>query len=371
MKRYRVAQVGCGARGEVHAKGFTENPSRFEIVGLCDLDQSRLAKVGDAYGVKNCYTDMLRMLDETKPDVFCFVTQPHVRLAMAEAAARYKVKGLAFEKPMATSLKEARAIRDLCAAHGIKAVVSHQQKYLDSMQKMKSIMDAGEIGEIQTIHVKAVSWYAQLGTHLIDYALWMGGGAKAKWVVGHLNGRHKLTDSHPSTDYLMGQFGLETGVRVFFESGYLAPQQKMNGDTVGDVFWCNNRLTAYGTHGYAWSETNGRWGAFTRNSNGEVIGGEFDKWAVAQRRLQTLYLKEFADWLDDDGAVHSCNVEMAYHGYEIVEGMCYSALDKRRVDLPFAELPSEDVIERAKREVPDSPGSQGFDAKTKTWAFAV
>jgi predicted dehydrogenase len=371
MKRYRVAQAGCGARGALHVKGFAENPDRFEIVGLCDIDAERLAKVGDTYGVVKCYADARQMLAETKPDIFCFVTQPHLRLAMAELAAEYNVKGLAFEKPMATSLKEARAIRDLCAAHGMKAIVSHQQKYLESMRKMKSIMDAGEIGEIQTIHVKSVSWYSQLGTHLVDYALWMAGGSKAKWVVGHVDGLHKLSDNHPSTDYLMGQFGLANGVRVFFEAGYLAPQQTMNGTTSTDMFWTNNRLTAYGTHGYAWSETNGRWGAFTKKSNGEVIGGEFDKWEVEQQQLQTPYLRDLADWMDDDAKVHSCNVDTAYHGYEIVEGMCYSALDKTRVDLPFGELPTEDVVERAKLEVPDSPKSEGFDMKTKTWSFAV
>ncbi|MEK6797036.1 MAG: Gfo/Idh/MocA family oxidoreductase [Spirochaetota bacterium] len=369
MKRYRVAQVGCGKRGEIHVKGFSENPDRFEIVGLCDMDASRLAAVGDAYDVKKRYTDLETMLDETKPDVFCFVTLPHGRLSMVELAVKHRVQGLAFEKPMATSLREARAIRDLCAAHGIKAVVSHQQKYLDSMRKMKSIMDSGDIGTVETIHVKAVSWFSQLGTHLVDYALWMG-GARARWVVGHMNGRDKLTDSHPSTDYLLGQFGLENGKRVIFESGYLAPRQERTGDTY-DMFWTNNRLTAYGTHGYAWSETNGRWGAFTKSSGGSVIGGEFDRWSDAQRRLQTPYLAELADWLDDGTKVHSCNIETAYHGYEIIEGMCFSALDNTRIDLPLGDLPNGDVIDRAAREVPSCIGSDGFNAETKKWSFAV
>ena len=37
MKKYRVAQVGCGNRGKYHIKGFMENADRFEVVGLCDL----------------------------------------------------------------------------------------------------------------------------------------------------------------------------------------------------------------------------------------------------------------------------------------------------------------------------------------------
>ena len=56
------------------------------------------------------YSDAERMLAETRPDVFCFSTQPDVRLSMVELAAKYSVKGLAFEKPMAMSLGEANRI---------------------------------------------------------------------------------------------------------------------------------------------------------------------------------------------------------------------------------------------------------------------
>lgn len=363
MERYRVAQVGCGVRGDIHLHGFTNNPDRFEMVGLCDMNTERLDAIAGKYGITAKYSDAETMLRETKPDIFCFITLPHGRQSFVELGISHGVKGIAFEKPMATALTEARSILKLCETNGIKAVVSHQQKYLPAMQKMKSIMDAGDIGEIETIHVKAVSWYSQLGTHLVDYALWMG-GAHALWAVGHTHGRTKLTDSHPSTDYLMGQIALENGIRVIFESGYCAPRRMMP----ENVFWTNNRLTAYGTHGYAWAETDGRWGAFTRNSGGR-IGGVFKPWVDSHYEIQTPYLKEFADWMDDDAKVHSCTVATAYHGYEIVEGMCFSALDNTRVDFPMKDIDRTDVLTRAAAEVPETPMSSGFDTNTKTWSI--
>ena len=45
---------------------------------------------------------------------------------------------------MARSVGEARQIAELCRSHGIKTIVSHQQKYLTSMQKAKEIADSGE-----------------------------------------------------------------------------------------------------------------------------------------------------------------------------------------------------------------------------------
>ena len=122
-----------------------------------------------------------------------------------------------------------------------------------------------------------------------------------------------------------------------------------------DKFWVDNRLTVWGAQGYAWADTDGRWGALTRHSAPEVIGGPGDPWHVQQRqRLQPLYLRDLADWLDDDAKPHPCRVELAYHGYEILEGLCLSALDHTRVDLPLADpAHREDILARMRRELPE------------------
>jgi len=178
MKKHRVAQVGVGGRGKIHANAFLKLLERFELVGLCDLDREKLNAYAGEKGpdsrdpVKRdlppniLYGDAEEMLAETKPDVFCFVTQPNLRLPMVELAGKYGVKGLAFEKPMATSLKEAWAITKLCREHNIKAVVSHQHKYLTSLQKAKAIVDAGDIGEISYINATCQAWLSQLGSSL-------------------------------------------------------------------------------------------------------------------------------------------------------------------------------------------------------------
>lgn len=349
MRRYRVAQVGLGRRGRIHIEGFLHNPERFDLVGVCDLDGDRLREGAEEYQISTTYTNADEMLSDLQPDVFCFVTQPDARLALVQLAARHGVKAVAFEKPMATSLREAWSITNLCREHNIKAVVSHQQKYLTSMQQLKQVLDGGEIGQVIRIHATTMTWLSQLGTHYMDYIIWANGGSRAEWTVGHIHGKGKLDDSHPSPDYLVGQVAFENGVRGFIECGYLSASHM---DT--DQFWLDNRLFVQGTHGYVWADTNGRWGAFTRTSGGETVGGIGEPWEEQEmQRLQPLYLAEFADWLDDDNRVHSCNVERAYHGYEMLEAICLSALGNTRVDLPL-ENPgaSDDIVERMRRELP-------------------
>jgi len=135
----------------------------------------------------------------------------------------------------------------------------------------------------------------------------------------------------------------ENGVRGLLEIGVLAP--KYMGENA--PIWLDSRLTVYGTHGYAWGDTDGRWGALTRSSNGEVLTGfgpGYDPanlgsgWKTQQSEtIQILYLRDLADWLDDDANVHPCNIELTYHGFEILNAACFSALDNTRVDLPLTD----------------------------------
>jgi predicted dehydrogenase len=350
MRQYRVALAGLGARGKIHARGFLANEDRFQLVGISDLDEAKLTAAAEELGLPcTRYTDTEEMLASTRPDVFCFATLPEIRLPLVELGVKYGVKAIAFEKPMATSLAEAHQIVELCETHGIKATVSHQQKYLSSMQKLKQIVDADDIGDIVDIHATTLPWLSQLGTHFIDYMIWINGGSRARWVVGHVHGKEKLSDTHPSPDYLLGRTQFENGVSGIIECGYLSPVH-VEGK---NKFWVNNRLTVHGTHGYAWAETDGRWGAFTRRSGPDPIGGQTEIWNKHQHTIQGAYLRELADWLDDDGKVHSCNVRTAYHGYEILEGMCLSALNNTRVDLPLVAGHADDINERMRRELPD------------------
>ncbi len=360
MKKYRVAQVGLGPRGVRHVEGFLGNPDRFELVALCDLDKEKQAKYSKEFGISTTYTDAEKMLAETKPDVFCFVTQPETRLSLVELGVKHKVKALAFEKPMALNLKEAWAITDLCREHKVKAVVCQQHKYVDSFRALKKILDAGDIGRVTGIHASMRAWLFELGVHYMDYILWANSGVRGnlpvagRWVVAHAHGRKHLAPGAdtPSPDYVLAQILFENGVRAFFESGYLSPVHMAE-----DSFFVDDRLTVYGTHGYVWADPDGHWGAFTKSSGAETLGGTGESWGVQEgQMIQPLYLKDLADWLDDESKLHPCNLEQTYHGFEILVAMCLSGLDNTRVDLPLPDpAQSEAIIARMRKELPEVP----------------
>jgi len=323
-EKHKVALLGGGPRGRSHAQAFLANSDRFELVAVCDKDEKRLKDLGALCPGAKPYANAEAMLDENRPDVFCFVTPPQIRLEMVRLGAAHRPKAIALEKPMALSVGEARRMKALCDEAGIKMIVCHQHKYGAHWRKVKEIAESGDLGKVHTIHTTAKGWYMAYITHLIDYILFLNQGSRAKWVVGHIHGKEN-TEGHPSPDYAMGQVEFENGVRGIIECGCLAADQPME-----QSFWMNAGSAVYGSEGYARVIVGWGWQAFTRASGGLISGqGGFD-----YAKDMPPYIRDLAEWLDDPQKVHPCNGDVSCHGFEIAMGICYSALERRKVTLP-------------------------------------
>ncbi len=365
MARIRVAQAGCGNRGKRHLAAWLALPERFEVVGLCELDAAQMRAAAEQFGLDGVaqYADAGRMLAETAPDLFCFVTPPAVRGELVELAAAHRVRGLAFEKPMALALAEARRIVDLCRGAGIKAAVCQQHLYTSSFRRLRRVLDRNGIGQPTEIHVSSSGNLFDRGTHYTHYLLWAADFAAPRWVVGHLHGRTELQSDHPSPDLCLLRMELANGVYALGEYGGLAPRYDSS-----DA-WQVNRLTVRGATGTVWAENSGVWELMGRATNGEPVRGSNPAytpeqpgagWEWESPRIQCAYAEQIADWLDGALADHPCNVEHAYTGFEVLAAACFSGLERVRVDLPLAD-PSVlsrggvDVFERVRAELPETP----------------
>jgi len=353
--KHKIVQAGLGARGKIHLKGILENPERFELVGVYDPSAEAVEKTVKMFGINCVYNSAEEMFEKTKPEVLAFVTHPEIRMQYIDMGIKYGVKSIAFEKPMAVSLADARLITKRCLDNGIKAIVSHQQKYTQQLQLLMKRVRTGIFGTPELIRIFMRPWASHLATHFIDYALWANGGIGAEWVTGHVHGRNKLYDNHPSPDYMLGEARLKNGATLLIESGYLSPYTLPDND-----FWFNNRLTVYGTHGYAWAETGGRYCEFSADTKGKTETSQYPSWKTAESEIQTPFYTELADWLDDDSKKHSCNIEISLHGFEIMEGIFKSALENSRIDIPVqGEI--KDHINEMKKILPEQKYPEGSE----------
>src|SRR5580698_1620134 len=94
--KYRVVVAGMGKRGMHHATAFQAN-NRFEVVGICDIDEARLDAAAAKLGVTIKGTDVREVARAAHPDVFCFCTLPNIRKPMIEAGIESGARLIAME----------------------------------------------------------------------------------------------------------------------------------------------------------------------------------------------------------------------------------------------------------------------------------
>ncbi len=340
QETYTVAIAGLGRRGIHHALAFSGN-SRFELVGLCDLDEERMEAAAEQFDISYTNTDAAQMLADTQADIFTFCTLPTVRLPLIRVGVEAGVKLIAYEKPMAMSTNEALEIMRLLRDAGIKSVVSHQHRYGEHYKRVKEIVDSGAIGRVHTVYGHATPWMLHLITHLIDYIRWYNDNAEAEWVVGQAAGKEKFEDVHPSPDYIAGFIQFANGVRGIVECGEGAPDVPEV-----DYWWRKCRVSVQGTEGFADVLTGGGWRAITRDSGGVISGtGNMD-----YDHDMPPYVEQIAEWLDDPTQVHPCNGESAFKGLEIMMALCRSVVQRGKVSLPLG--PGEPELEALKNALP-------------------
>ena len=351
--KYRVVVVGMGKRGMHHASAFQAN-GRFEVAGVCDIDQTRLNDAAAKFGATVKGTDAAEVAKAVKPDVFCFCTLPNIRASMVKIGVESGAQLIAMEKPVALTSTEGFQVRDLIAKSGIKAVVSHQHRYGTHYQKVGELIASGALGRIHTVYGTATGWMMHMLSHLVDYLRWFSGEPEAEWVMAQAAGRGKLADIHPSPDYIAGFIHFANGVHGVIECGAGAPDVPEV-----DYWWRKCRIGAQGVDGFAEVLTGGGWRAVTKN--GACSGGGSMNYDLDMPP----YIQQMADWLDRDSAVHPCNFASAYKGFEIMMAFCRSAAQGGQVALPLTEPANE--IELLKRSVPDRKILLSFAGSAKEY----
>jgi predicted dehydrogenase len=351
--KYKVVIVGMGKRGGHHATFFHAN-DRFEVAGICDIDEARLKEWAPKLNNPQIETDAAQLAKSIKPDVFCFTTHPNLRLKMIKIGIESGAKLIAFEKPIALSSTEAMEVKKLIDDTGIKAVVSHQHRYGEHYQKVKEIIACGALGRVHTVYGTASGWMMHMLTHLIDYTRWFNDNADAEWVMGQASGKGKFSDVHSSPDYIAGFVHYKNGVRGILECGAGAPDVPEV-----DYWWRKARIGAQGPDGYAEVLTGGGWRSVTKKGASSGPG------SMNYDLDMPPYIQEIADWLDDDKKIHQCNFESAYKGFEIMAGLMRSVIEGGQIALPLKK--GMDELKTLQEAMPDKRVLYSFPEMEKEY----
>ena len=145
-RKLRAAVIGCGAIGTRHAAAIRQS-DHAELIAACDVGLDRAQFVADRTATHS-YDDIGAMLAAEALDVVTVATPDHLHVGqvMQSVAAGCHVF---CEKPMATSLDDARKMVDTAAHHDRYLAIDYNRRFGFGYQKAHELITDGRIGDLR------------------------------------------------------------------------------------------------------------------------------------------------------------------------------------------------------------------------------
>jgi predicted dehydrogenase len=154
----------------MHIRAIRQS-GKSEIVGLCDMDESRARGLAERFSIPYTCRDLGELLSEQRPDVVHITTPPGTHAALAIQALEAGSHVLV-EKPMCLTVSEADEMIAAAGRSGAKLCVDHNYLFRPSVQKAKSLVAEGAIGQV--VYVYAYYNYGREGSY--------GGQGQSHWA---------------------------------------------------------------------------------------------------------------------------------------------------------------------------------------------
>jgi predicted dehydrogenase len=145
-----IGLVGFGYWGPNVAKHLFNN-KKYNLHTICDYNKSRLEKAKSIYIGQVNYEDDYNVLlnnDDITAIAIAVETSGHHDIAKAALLAG---KHIYVEKPFTSTIEEAKELDELATKLGLFIHVDHIMIFHPIIQKIKSITDSGELGDIMYI----------------------------------------------------------------------------------------------------------------------------------------------------------------------------------------------------------------------------
>lgn len=147
VRIYRAGIVGTGFVGQIHIE-TVRRLGNVEVVALADPVSA--AEVAARMNVPRHFADYREMIDTMQLDVVHICTPNNTHFEIAMYALKRGVN-LLCEKPMTTTVEEARQLVREVEASGLTAAINFHNRFYPMTHHLRSIIRDGELGDIFSI----------------------------------------------------------------------------------------------------------------------------------------------------------------------------------------------------------------------------
>jgi predicted dehydrogenase len=148
--------VGCGAMAKGWLKALAETPDlqgAVKIVGLVDLSRAAAEALAAEFSLPDAVigTVLEDVLNRTGPDLVFDVVIPAARRGVVATALAQGCHVLS-EKPMASSIDEARELVALAAGAGRVHAVVQNRRFVPAVRRIRALLESGALGEVSGLY---------------------------------------------------------------------------------------------------------------------------------------------------------------------------------------------------------------------------
>ena len=149
MKRLKTAVFGTGFVGRVHLEGI-RRLGNVDLYAIGEPEVEKARKLADEFGAEKVEADYRVLLADPSLDAVhvCVPNALHFPIAKDALEAG---KHVICEKPLATSVEEARQLVETAARTRRRNATFHNLRYYPMVQHMRRMREDGDLGEILVV----------------------------------------------------------------------------------------------------------------------------------------------------------------------------------------------------------------------------
>jgi predicted dehydrogenase len=247
----RLGIVGSNYGRNVHLPAFRADP-RCEVIALAGSDPSRTAERARTANVAKAFGDWRALVEDKDVEAVAIATVPALQAQIALRALELG-KPVFAEKPMASTLDDARAMLRQARLSRLPAMIDFNFHQIASWQRAKTLLDAGAVGRLR--HA-AIHWHTENRAIQMRMRNWKtlrddGGGVLGnfvshcfhylEWFCGPIVRLSAHLSGLPGDDELQ----TTAAMAMDFQSGAMASLSMSCASYLGS----GHRIEFYGEHG--------------------------------------------------------------------------------------------------------------------------
>jgi predicted dehydrogenase len=154
VKDIGIGVLGYAFMGKAHTNGYKKMPvffypppARPRLIALCGRTEEALAEAARRFGFETYYTDWKALVKDKRIHLVdnCLPNNLHSEPCIAAVEAG---KNVICEKPLAGTVREARAMYEAAEKAGVKHMTAFNYRFVPALRLARNLIEEGYIGKI-------------------------------------------------------------------------------------------------------------------------------------------------------------------------------------------------------------------------------